>query len=99
MRKHSYEEAKIQLLVFTDVHITVISETLDKVSVSKTFAQSRLVSVSTSSKFLGLEESRSGHISKFMVSKSLGLDIFCFLSLTDSISMYHIKYQYYFTSI
>jgi hypothetical protein len=38
--------------------ITVISETLDKVSVSTTLAQSRLVSVSTSSKFLGLEESR-----------------------------------------
>ena len=69
----------------------VESETLDKVSVSTTFTQSRLVSVSTSSKFLGLEESRSRHISKFMVSKSLGLDIFCFLSLADSISMYHIK--------
>ena len=64
------------------------SETLDKVSVSTTFGQSRLVSVSTPFKFLGLEESRSRHLSKFPVSKSLGLDIFCFLSLADSLSLY-----------
>ena len=37
----------------------VISETLDKVSVSTTFPQSRPVSVSTPCPFSGLEESRS----------------------------------------
>ena len=38
---------------------TVISEALEKVSVSTTFAQSWLVLASTSSTFLGLEESQS----------------------------------------
>ena len=37
----------------------VNSETLEKVSVSTTFGQSRWVSVSTTSKFLSLDESRS----------------------------------------
>ena len=41
---------------------SVISDTLDKASVSTTFTHSRLVSVSTSSKFLGLKESRSQHL-------------------------------------
>ena len=75
----------------------VIKETLDKVWVSKTFAQSRLVSVSTPSKLLSLEKSWSRHLSKFPVSKSLGLNIFCFLSLADSI--YYMNYQNYFSSI
>ena len=74
---------------------TEISETLEKVSVSTTFAQSRPVSVSTPFEFLGLEESRSRQLSKYPVSKSLGLDIFCFLSLADSLSINYMEYQYY----
>ena len=66
------------------------SETLEKVSVSTTFAQSWPVSVSTPFEFLGLEESRSRQLSKYPVSKSLGLDIFCFLSLADSLSICHM---------
>ena len=54
-----------------------ISEILEKVSVSTTFAQSRPVSVSTPFKFHGLKESRSRQLSKYPVSKSLGLDNFC----------------------
>ena len=72
-----------------------ISETLKKVSVSTTFTQSRPVSVSTPFEFLGLEESRSRQLSKYPVSKSLGLDIFCFLSLADSLSINYIENQYY----
>ena len=57
---------------------SVVSETLDKVSVLTTFAQSRLVSVLTSSKLLGLEEFWSRHLSKYLVSESLGLNLsFC----------------------
>ena len=66
------------------------SETLEKVSVSTSFPQSRWVSVSTStktpslgwvsvstsSKFHGLDESRSRHLSNLPVSMSLGLDTF-----------------------
>ncbi len=44
---------------YTVYHSPEISETLEKVSVSTTFAQSRLVSVSTSLKIIGLNESRS----------------------------------------
>ena len=73
----------------------VISETLKKVSVSTAFAQSRVVSVSTSFKFLGLKEYQSRHLSKLPVSKSLGLDNFCFLSLADSLSIFYMDYQYY----
>jgi len=51
------------------------SESLDGVSVSTSLAQSRLVSVSTSSKFPSLDESRSRHPANFQVSMSLGLDI------------------------
>ena len=66
---------------------TVISETLIKVSVSTTLAQSWLVSVSTSLKILGLDKSRSRqlllslgwsrsrHPPNFLVLKSLRLDI------------------------
>ena len=64
-----------------------------------TFAQSRLLSVSTSSKFIGLEESRSRHLSIFQVLKSLGLGILCILRLADSLSIHHLNYQYYFDSI
>ena len=46
---------------------SVISETLDKVSVSTIFPQSRSVSVSTTFKFPGLEESQSRHLCKFPV--------------------------------
>ena len=52
-----------------------MSESLDGVSVSTSFAQSRLVSVSTSEKFLSLDESRSRHPRNLSVSMSLGLDI------------------------
>ena len=69
-----------------------ISETLEKVSVSTTFAQSRLVSVSTSFKILGLKESRSLQPSKLLVSRSLGLDIFCFLSVAVSESIWFMDY-------
>ena len=55
--------------------IPEISESLDGVSVSTSFAQSRLVSVSTSIKFPGLDESRSRHLWNSSVSMSLGLDI------------------------
>ena len=51
-----------------------ISETLEKVSVSTTFAQSRLVSVSTTTYLLSLEESRYRQLWIFWVSKSLSLD-------------------------
>ena len=52
-----------------------ISESLDGVSVSTSFAQSRLVSVSTSIDFPSLDEYRSRHPRNFSVSMSLGLDI------------------------
>ena len=52
-----------------------INESLDGVSVSTSFVQSRLVSVSTSSKFPSLNEFRSRHPPNFQVSMSLGLDI------------------------
>ena len=52
-----------------------INESLDGVSVSTSFAQSRLVSVSTSSIFPSLDESRSRHPPNFQVSMILGLDI------------------------
>jgi hypothetical protein len=63
----------------------VISETLDIVLGSATFMQSQLVSVSSSSKFL--------------VLKCLSLNIFYFLSLTDSLSVYNMNYQDYFAFI
>ena len=68
-----------------------IGETLEKVSVSTTFAQSWTVSVSTPFEFLGLEESWYCQLSKDSVSKSLGLDIFCFLSLADSLSINYME--------
>ena len=71
--------------------IAVISETLGKVSVSTTFAHSWLVSVSTSSKLFGQEDSQP--LSKFHISKSLSLEIFCFLSLADTLSTYYMDYQ------
>ena len=52
-----------------------MSESLDGVSVSTSFAQSRLVSVSTSIDFPSLDESRSRHPRNLSVSMSLGLDI------------------------
>ena len=52
-----------------------ISESLDGVSVSTSFAQSRVVSVSTSIKFPGLDESQSQHPRNFSVSMSRGLNI------------------------
>ena len=51
-----------------------ISEILEKVSVSTTFDQSRPVSVSTTIKLYGLEESQSRQLLIWMVSKSLGID-------------------------
>ena len=67
------------------------------VSVSTTFARSWGVSVLTPFKFLGLEESRSRHI--YLVLKSLGVDNFCYLSLTYSLSIIYMKYQQYLTYI
>ena len=55
--------------------LSEISKSLDGVSVSTSFAQSRVVSVSTSIKFPSLDESRSQHPRNFSVSMSLGLDI------------------------
>ena len=46
-----------------------------RLSVSTPFDESRWVSVSTSSKFFSLDESRSQHPPNFLVSMSLGLDI------------------------
>ena len=45
-----------------ETYVAEISETLDKASVSSSFAQSRSVSVSTTIKFLSLDKSRSGHL-------------------------------------
>ena len=56
--------------------IPEINETLNKVSVSTSFAQSRLVSVSTTMIFLSLNKSRSRHLCIFPVSMSLSLDIY-----------------------
>ena len=58
-------------------YLAEISESLDGVSVSDSisFAQSQLVSVSTSIKFPSLEESHSRHPRNFSVSMSLSLDI------------------------
>ena len=55
---------------------TVNSKTLEKVSVSTTFAQSHWVSVLTTSIFLSLDESRSRQLKKIRVSMGLGLDNF-----------------------
>ena len=55
-------------------YVAEISETLDEVSVSTTFVQSRLVSVSTTTEFPSLDESRSRQPQNFPVSMSLGLD-------------------------
>ena len=52
-----------------------MSESLDGVSVSTSFAQSRLVSVSTCIKFPSLDKSRSRHPRNFSVTMSLSLDI------------------------
>ena len=52
-----------------------ISDSLDGVSLSTSFAQSKLVSVSTSIKLPSLNESRSHHPKNFSVSMSLSLDI------------------------
>ena len=64
---HSYKQTRL-VKVFNAMHQydivflvyginkSVITKTLDKVWVSSTFAQSRLVSVSTSFKFIGLQE-------------------------------------------
>ena len=52
-----------------------ISECLDGVSVSTSFAQSQLVSVLTSIKFPNLDESRSQHQRNLSVLMSLSLDI------------------------
>ena len=51
-----------------------VSETLEKVSVSTTFAQSWLVSVSTTTYLLSLEESQSRQLRVYGVSESLSLD-------------------------
>ena len=61
-----------------------ISETLDEVSVSTTFVQSRLVSVSTTTEIPSLDESRSRQPQNFPVSMSLGLDTTEFPSLDES---------------
>ena len=74
---------------------TGISETLEKVSVSTNFAQSRLVSVSTFLKIIGFDEPWSRQLSKLLVSISLGLDNLCFLCLADSLSIRIITYHYY----
>ena len=59
-----------------DDNISEISETLDRVSVSTSFVQSRSVSVSITVIFLSLDKSRSRHLWNFPVSMSLGLDIY-----------------------
>ena len=59
-----------------EMTLSVNSETLEKVSVSTTFAQSRWASVSTTSIFLSLDESRSRQLKKIRVSMGLGLDNF-----------------------
>ena len=61
-----------------------ISETLDEVSVSTTFVQSRLVSVSTTTEIPSLDESRSRQPQNLIVSMSLGLNI-------NRISKYRFK--------
>merc|ERR1711893_114616 len=61
-----------------------ISETLDEVSVSTTFVQSRLVSVSTTTEIPSLDESRSRQPRNFPVSMSLDLDTTEFPSLDES---------------
>ena len=55
---------------------TEISESLDGVAVSISFAQSRLVLVSISIKYPSLDESRSRHPRNFSVSMSLSLNEF-----------------------
>ena len=71
----------------------VISKTLEKVLVLTTFAQSQLVLVLTSFKFLGLEESRSRHISKLLVLIGLGLDNFCLVSAGLGLDILQISWS------
>ena len=58
-----------------------------------TFVQSPPVSVLTSSKFIGLEESLSRRLSKCQVSKSIGVAILGFLSVADLLSIYYMDYH------
>ena len=55
--------------------LSEISKSLDGVSVSTSFAQSRVVSVSTSIKFPSFNRSQSRHPRNVPVSMSLGLNI------------------------
>ena len=71
----------------TDYLDSVIGETLKKVSVSTTFAQSRLVLVSTSYIFLVLEESRPDTFPNFRSRKVSVSTSFVFFSLADSLSI------------
>ena len=59
---------------FLVIALPVINETLDEVSVSTTFVQSRLVSVSTMTEIPSLAESRSPKPQNFPVLMSLSLD-------------------------
>ena len=71
----SWQMASSDCLAWLSSATTEISKSLDGVLVLTSFAQSRLVSVSTSKKFLSLDECRSQHLINFPVSMSLGLDI------------------------
>ena len=75
--KHWHEMSALQ---------SEINESLDGVSVSTSFGQSQLVSVSTSSKFPSLDESQSWYPVNFPVSMSLGLDI-CKISQSRWVSV------------
>merc|ERR1711873_391108 len=76
--------SKKRFQIINSMHDTEISETLDEVSVSTTFVQSRLVSVSTTKEIPSLDESRSRQPQNFPVSMSLGLDTTEFPSLDES---------------
>ena len=71
-------KSKTSAITFRQTHCLIraeISESLDGVSVSTSFTQSRPVSVLTSIKFSSLDESRSRHPRNFSLSMSLSLDI------------------------
>ena len=86
---HSIPTKRMKFRCRTALYGTVISETLDKVSVLTTFAQSRLGSVSTSLNISSLKKSRSPHLlffesRRFTVNILYGISVISCLYLIKS---------------